>query len=157
MSDGRSVRTAVYQAKGVGTPRRRFVTRRRPEPVWSGTGNTNIVTMLAAPGSALMPDDRIIDGLAAAVARIERENQVREKQQSRIAELERHTDWLETRVGQLFFMAFLALAGVIVEEWFGRSIITLIISFCAAALLTILVMESWKTPILWRYLRNRPK
>jgi len=104
-----------------------------------------------------MPDDRIIDGLAAAVARIERENQVREKQQSRIAELERHTDWLETRVGQLFFMAFLALAGVIVEEWFGRSIITLIISFCAAALLTILVMESWKTPILWRYLRNRPK
>ena len=97
-----------------------------------------------------------IDSVAAAVAEMERESQARDKKlQSRIVELEHHADWLENRVGQLFFLVFGALFYVLAEQWLGKSIIALIIAFFAALALDLLVMEGWKTPILWRYLRKR--
>jgi Flp pilus assembly protein TadB len=88
-----------------------------------------------------------IDAIAAAIARVERESQARDQTlESRIVELEHHADWLENRVGQLFFLEFLALAYVIAEQWFGKSIFTLIAVFLAALALAMLVVEGWKTP-----------
>lgn len=102
--------------------------------------------------------DQVVS-LVAAIARLDREGQEREqKLQNRTEELERHANWLETRVGQLFVLVLGALAYVIAEQWLGKFIITLAIAFCTGVILTLLLMEGWKTPILWRYLlRNRSR
>ena len=97
-----------------------------------------------------------MDAIATAIARIERESQACDEiLQTRIVELEHHADWLQNRVAQLFFLAFLAVAYLLTEQWLGKSIPSLIVAFCVAVGLVTLVMEGWKTPILWRWVAKK--
>jgi hypothetical protein len=103
-----------------------------------------VISLLGLSARGLnVSDDVRGDALGAAVARIERESQGRDNElRTRIVELERQAEWLETRVGQLFLLAFGGLSFGIIEEWLGRSWVTLIIAFVIAIALTILVMEA---------------
>jgi hypothetical protein len=99
------------------------------------------------------PDSNVLE---AAIARLDREGEARDqKLRSRLGELEHHAEWLETKIAQLFLLGTGTAAYFIVEEYAGQGIVSLVIAFFIGLIVSALIMESWKTPIPWRYLRKR--
>src|SRR4051812_43214954 len=103
-------------------------------------------------------EQRQIDGLGAAIARLDRERQERDEYiDRRFEELEQHAEWLQIRVGQIFLWLAVVAVGYAVKEWLGQSIVTAIIAFAAGITLSVLFMgDGKKGPILWRHVRHLP-
>src|SRR5437763_15812444 len=100
-------------------------------------------------------EQRQIDGLGAAIARLDRERQERDEYVNRrFEELEQHAEWLQIRVGQIFFWLAVVAVGYVVTEWLGQSIATVIIAFFGGIVLSVLFIgDGKKGPILGRHIR----
>src|SRR5947207_11368551 len=103
-------------------------------------------------------EQRQIDGLGAAIARLDRERQERDEYVNRrFEELEQRAEWLQIRVGQIFLWIAVVAVGYAVKEWLGQSFVTAIIAFAVAIVLSVLFMgDGKKGPILWRHIRHLP-
>jgi Flp pilus assembly protein TadB len=103
-------------------------------------------------------EQRKIDGLGAAIARLDRERQEHDEYVNRrFEELEQHADWLQTRTGQIFFWLVVVAVGYVVKEWVRHPIVTAIVAFAAGIVFSVLLMgDGKKAPILWRHIRHLP-
>jgi hypothetical protein len=103
-------------------------------------------------------EQRQMDGLGAAIARLDRERQERDEYVNRrFEELEQHAEWLQIRVGQIFLWLAVVAVGYAVKEWLGQSNVTAIIAFAAGIILSVLFMgDGKKGSILWRHTRYLP-
>jgi Flp pilus assembly protein TadB len=103
-------------------------------------------------------EQRQIDGLGAAIARLDRERHERDEYVNRrFEELEQHAEWLQIRLGQIFLWLAVVAVGYAVKEWLGQSIITAIIAFVVGAILAVLFIgDGKKGPIPWRHIRHLP-